>query len=442
VRWIRSVALAFVASGLALGALACDSSEDPKPASMFPELDPTSRDLVGHVHAGSELVAGAFVRVDPSAGFAASPFLVAASDTNPRFARTGATDTGGFFRFEFAPFVYDLSIAHGRDLYVFHEVVTRAFDPVFAVDPPVTGWKARVLATTNPPPAAGNATVFFVSGVDARTIAPVAGTSGALDAVFRHFDSTVTLHAIEYVRAGGPAAAVAEGKLDVRVRDGAIVSPVVAMTPITAMAAATFDVTAPAGHALAALELEMDLGLRTSAVPLPLTHAMPGAILNFAVATDARYFVRARATQAGAVSDSGRFRVNPFDKNVIVLPPPVSTEAPIDDQAIAMGEGTTTMAAPAQLARGGALSARFAKGIVEHALVPESGNGTTVHVVTPERTTSLPDASALGLAPPSGRYLWTVQSFPTLAFTDHLGGEDGRVVPPSWTSAPRVIVVQ
>lgn len=431
------MALAFVAS-----IVACDSGEDPKPVSTFPDLAPTSRDLVGHVHAGTEVVAGAFVRVDPSAGFAASPFLLAASDTNPRFARTGATDTGGFYRFEFAPFVYDLSIAHGRDLYVFHDVLTRAFDPVFAVEPPITGFKARVLPTTNPPPAAGNATVFFVSGIDARTIAPVTGTSGALDTVFRHFDSTITLHAIEYVAAQGPAAAVAEGKLDVRVRDGVVVSPVLAMTPITAIAAATFDVTPPAGHALAPLELEMDLGLRTSAVPLPLTHAVPGAILNFAVATDARYYVRARATQGGAVSDSGRFQVNPFDKNAIVLPPPVSTEAPIDDQAIPMGEGTTTMTAPAVLALGGPLSARLTKGIVEHALVPESGTGTIVHVVTPERTTSLPDASALGLLPPSGRYLWTVQSFPTLAFTDHLGGEEGRVIPASWKSAPRVIVVQ
>jgi hypothetical protein len=431
------VALAFVAS-----IVACDRGEDPKPVSTFADLDPTSRDLVGHVHAGTEVVAGAFVRVDPSAGFAASPFLLAAGDTTPRFARTGATDDGGFYRFEFAPFVYDLSVAHGRDLYVFRDVLTRAFDPVFAVEPPITGFKARVLATTNPPPAAGNATVFFVSGADARTIAPVAGTSGALDTVFRRFDSTITLHAIEYVAAGGPAAAVAEGKLDVRVRDGVVVSPVLAMTPITAIAAATFDVAPPAGYALAPLELEMDLGVRTSAVPLPLTHAVPGAILNFAVATDARYYVRARATQGSAVSDSGRFRVNPFDKNALVLPPPVSTEAPIDDQAIAMGEGTTTMTAPAVLALGGPLSARLTKGIVEHALVPESGTGTIVHVVTPERTTSLPDASALGLPPPSGRYVWTVQSFPTLAFTDHLGGEEGRVIPASWRSAPRVIVVQ
>ena len=431
------MALAFVAS-----IVACDRGEDPKPASTFADLDPTSRDLIGHVHAGTEVVAGAFVRVDPSAGFAASPLLLAAGDTNPRFTRTGATDTGGFYRFEFAPFVYDLSVAHGRDLYVFHDVLTRAFDPVFAVEPPITGFKARVLATTNPPPAAGNATVFFVSGADARTIAPVPETPGALDTVFRRFDSTITLHAIEYVAAGGPAAAVAEGKLDVRVRDGVVVSPVLPMTPITAIAAATFEVTPPAGYSLAPLELEMDLGIRTSAVPLPLTHAVPGAILNFAVATDARYYVRARATQGGAVSDSGRFRVNPFDKNPLVLPPPVSTEAPIDDQAMPMGEGTTTMNAPAVLALGGPLAARLTKGIVEHALVPEGGTGTIVHVVTPERTTSLPDASALGLPPPSGRYLWTVQSFPTLGSTDRLGGEEGRVIPASWTSAPRVIVVQ
>ncbi len=428
---------------VALFALAaCDSGPETKPFSTFPDEPPHDRQIVGHVRAGTEPVTGALVRVDPSAGFTPDPPLVAAGTTDPRFAPTTTTDGNGGFRFEFDPFVYDLSINRDRDLYVFHDLVTRAFDPPFAVEAPVDGFHARVLPATNPPPRAGNAVVFFVSGADARTITQVTASSGELEATFRRFDSTITLHALEYVVAQGPASAVSEGKLDVRVRDGVVVTPLITMTPITAIAAATFLVTPPPGYVLAPLELEMDLGLRTNAVALPLTHIEPGKILNFQVATDARYFVHARATQGAAASDSGRFLVNPFDKNALVMPPPISLEAPIDDAAIPMGEGTTTMTPPPVLAPGGALAARLSAGIVEHALLPESGAGTIVHVVTGRRTTTLPDAGALGLPPPSGRYIWTVQSWPTLAVTDRLGGEDGRIAPPSWKSAPRVIVVQ
>jgi hypothetical protein len=444
VRWIGSLALALVACGacgsLSSALLACDTAEDPLPPSTFPDPFPSSSQLVGHVWAGTEAVGGALVRVDPSPGFRADPRLLAASDTDPRFARTTTTDAAGAYRVQFAPFVYDLSLTHDRDLYVFHDLVTRVFDPPFAVEAAVAGFTARVVPSTSPPARAGNATAYFVSGDDARALVAVASAPGTFAATFRHFDSTVTLHAVEYVAAEGLASAVAEGKVDVRVRDGVVVTPVVTMTPITVAGVASFSVTPPPGYVLEPLVMEMDFGLRTSAVPLPLTHIVPGEVLRFAVATDARYFVRARAKQGAAVSDSGRFVVNPFDANAIVLPPPVSTEAPIDDQTTPLGEGTTT--APAELATGGTLAARLTKGIVEHALLPEAGIGTTVHVVTGERVTTLPDARTLGLLPPIGRYLWTVQSFPTLAFTDRLMSQDGRISPPSWTSAPRVIVVR
>jgi hypothetical protein len=335
--------------------------------------------------------------------------------------------------------VYDLSLTHDRDLYVFHGLVNRAFDPPFAVEAPVTGFHARVVPTTNPPAPGGNATAYFVSGDEARTIAAVTGSSGTFEATFRHFDSTITLHAVEFVAAKGLISAVAEGKLDVRVRDGIVVNPVIAMTPITAIGAPSFSATPPAGFVLAPLEMELDFGLRTSAAPV--TILVPGDMLTFAVPTDSRFFVRARAkSEGGAVSDSGRFLVNPFDKNPLVLPPPISSEAPIDDQAVPTGEGTTTE--PATLSQGGPLAARLTAGIVEHALIPENGSGAIIHVVTGERTTMLPDAGALGLPRPAGRYLWTIKSFPTVLFTDHFSGEDGRVAAPSWTSAPRLIVVK
>lgn len=434
-RFIRSLPLP-----LALVALsACDSGPDVTPASTFPDPVTNQWQLVGHVRAGTEPVGGALMRVDVSDGFTVDPQTQAAANGDARFFRTTTTDAAGGYRFSFAPFVYDLSIAHASDLYVFHELMMRVFDPPLAVDAPVTGFEARVVPSTSPPPVAGHAIAYFVSGTDARALVPIASAAGAFDVTFGQFDSTVTLHAVEYVAASGLAAAVAEGKVDVHVRDGVFASPVLAMTPVTAIAAATFEATPPPGYELAPLEMEMDFGLRTSAVPLPLTHIVLGQILNFGVATDARYFVHARATHGGAISSSGRNLVNPFDKNTLVLPPPISTEAPIEDTATPVGEGATP--APVVLPVGGTLSVRITTGIVEHALVPQTGRGTTFHLVTGERTTTLPDATALGLASPRGLYVWTVQSFPTLLFTDRLDGDDGRVATPSWTSAPRVIVV-
>ena len=424
-RWFGSLALAFVACGsLSAALLACDTAEDPLPPSTFPDPFPSSSQLVGHVWAGTEPVGSALVRVDPSAGFPADPRLLAAGDTDPRFARTTTSDAAGAYRLQFAPFVYDLSLTHDRDLYVFRDLVTRAFEPPIAVEEPVAGFAARVVPSTSPPPRAGDATAYFVSGDDARALVAATGGAGTFDATFRRFDSTVTLHAVEYVAAEGLASAVAEGKVDVRIRSGLVVSPVVTMTPITLAGMATFSVTPPTGYVLESIAMEMDFGLRTSAVPLPLTHIAPGQPLKFAVATDARYFVRARAKQGAAVSDSGRFYLNPFTDNALVLPAPVSTDA------------------PNELVTGGTLVARLTKGIVEHALLPESGSGTSIHVVIGVEDTTLPDARALGLVPPTGRYLWTVQTFPTLAFTDRLTGRDARVSPPSWTSAPRVIVLR
>ena len=75
-------------------------------------------------------------------------------------------------------------------------------------------------------------------------------------------------------------------------------------------------------------------------------------------------------------------------------------------------------------------------------LTPESGEGPVIRVVTSSRSTTLPDATVLGFSRPTGRHAWTFQHFPTLPHVDNLSGEDGRIYPPSWTSAPRVIVLR
>ncbi len=304
------------------------------------------------------------------------------------------------------------------------------------VDAPVRGFRATLVPTIEPPPKAGNAVAFFVSGPAARTLRE-ATTSGSREVVFRQFESTVTLHAVEYIAMRGPAAAVAEGRVEVRVRDGSVVPAVVPMTHVPTMLKVVFDATPPPEHTLAPLDLEMDLGVRTST--LPVTRIDRGVPLDLAIVTGANYYVRARATRGAAVSDSGRVLVDPALGTIsLVMPAPISSEAPIDDGAPATGAPSS----PPVLDAGGVLAARFANGVVEHVLAPESGDGPIVRVLTSSRATTLPDATTMGLPRPTGRYLWTVRAFPLLPHIDNLSGQDARVKTASWTSAPKVIVVR
>jgi hypothetical protein len=404
----------------------CDSGEDPKPTSRFGVEDRFARQLAGRVLAGTEPVAGALVHVDPAPGYAADETLAErVGDAGVQFGRTTPTNAAGEYRLQFAPFVYDLSVRHERELVVFRGVAVRFFNASLPVEAPVSGFTATVVPTTDPPTKAGNAVAYFVSGADARTIGADAGPSapGAREVRFRQFDSTITLHAVEYVAARGPAAAVAEGRLDVRVHQGTVVTPIVPMTLVADTAKVTkFDAPPPAGFTLAPFDVEMDLGLRTSAVRVASVE--PGAPLEIALVKDARYAVRARATQGSAVSESGRMFFNPADAKVTcVLPGPVSFD----------------VSEPTTLETGGVLAATIDRGAVEHVLVPESGAGTIVHVVTSSRATTLPDVSAFGLPRPTGRYLWSLQHFPKVPHIDNLSGEDGRVVQPSFRSSARVI---
>ena len=83
--------------------------------------------------------------------------------------------------------------------------------------------------------------------------------------------------------------------------------------------------------------------------------------------------------------DSGRFVFNPYDPKIsLVLPGPISSEAPIDDEALATGKASNTLG-PTTLGVGGVLAARFRNGVVEHVLTPESGEGSVLRVVTSSR---------------------------------------------------------
>jgi len=426
-----------VATCVAIASAACDSGEEVTPASTFQAETENARTLVGRVLAGTEALPGALVRVDASPGFASDAKLTALAGSG-ELARTDTTNASGAYRLAFAPVSYDLSIRAAGQLLVFRALSVRAFDAPFGIEAAPSGFSASVLPSTNPPAKPGNAVAYFVSGPDARGLSDGAGTR---EVRFRRFESKVTLHAVEYIATRGPAAAVAEGHIDVVVRDGSVVTPIVPMTLVQTTLTVTFDATPPPGFTLQPLEIEMDLGLRTSAVPV--TRIAPGEPLAISIVTGARYSVHGRAQQeGGAVSDSGRFVFDSYQGKIpLVLPGPVSSEAPIDDDASATGMAGSTLG-PTTLDAGGLLAARLRKGVLEHVLTPESGEGPVVRVVTSSRTTALPDATAFGFSRPTGRHLWTLQHFPTLPRVDFLAGEDGRVGQPSWTSAPRVIVVR
>lgn len=426
------------ATCVALAASACDSGPEVTPASTFAAEDVYARTVGGRVLAGTEPVRGALVRIDAATGFASDARLSALGSGSTLSPATDTTNGAGAFRFFSGPVTYDLSIRTDAELIVFHELGGRYFEATLGFEAIPSGFAAELAPTTDPPPRAGNAVAYFVSGADARSLRAGAKTH---EVRFRRFESSVTLHAVEYVATRGLAAAVAEGRVDVTVRDGAFVTPTIPTTPVATRSKVTFAATPPPGFKLAPLEVEMDLGLRTSAVAV--TRLLPGVPLEVAVVPGARYAVRARAVEeGGAATDSGRLLFDPFQSEVVLtLPPPISAEAPIDDDAIATGMATSTLG-PVTLDAGGVLAARLGKGVVEHVLTPESGVGPVIRIVTSSRTTTLPDATAFGLARPVGRHVWTLQHFPTLPRVGYLGGEDGRIGQPSWVSRPRVLVIR
>lgn len=435
-RLVRSGALLIVVACVSTvaGVAACDSGVDPKPVSQFDSEDPYGRQLVGRVLAGTEPVPGALVHVDPSPGFADDANLGATlADAGAKLSRTVSTDSAGAYRLQFAPFWYDLTVRHDREVLVFRGVGGRGFDVPLGVEAAPTGFAAQILATTDPLPRAGNAVAFFVSGADARALGDGPGSRQVL---LRRFDSTITLHAVEYDARKGLTSAVAEGRIELRVVNGAVLTPVVPMTLVPTTLKVKLVAEPPPEFTLPFLELEMDLGVRGSTVPV--AHLAPGVTIDVSIVKDARYWLRGRATRDGSVSDSGRYLVNAYDPQPLVFPPPISTEAPIDDDAISTGSASSPRGLTT-LGPGGVLAARFREGVVEHVLAPDSGDAPVVRVVTSARATTLPDVTPLGLPRPTGRYRWTVQTFPTLARVEGLSGADARSTAPSWTSAPKII---
>ncbi|CAN5860858.1 hypothetical protein BH11MYX4_BH11MYX4_38080 [soil metagenome] len=413
-----------------LAAAGCDGRGDaPEPRSIFVTEDPYARQVEGRVLRGTEIVPGANVKLDPAGDFAAYDRLAAAGTAGYQTS----TDLGGKYHISNGPFFYDLSIRKDREVVVFRSLAVRYFEAPLGADAPLRGFTAKIAASTDTPPAAGNAVAYFVSGPAARAVT-VDGSS--LVASFRSFDATITLQAVEYVASKGLGTARRWGRTDVAVTDGGAAAAVVIMNPIDLAndsSDTVFEPVVPPGFTLTTLDVVLDFGARTSAQLV--AHVLPGAAWHVEVARAARYFVRAIATKDGAISDSGLQYFNPFAPKTTILLPRVVKESSFDPAAglSAAADNTVCEITPSLAAKPACLS------VVEHVLVPHSPTCTALRIATTDRVTALPDVTPLGVPRVSGRYTWTVQQFPTLPRIDRLSGEDVRVVTPVSATAPRVI---
>jgi len=423
---------------LALGALyvGCDGRGDaPEPRSLFGTEDPYARQVEGRVLRGTEIVAGAVVRLQAASDFGSYDRLDAAGVGGWQTS----TGQGGKYHVTNGPFFYDLSIRKDREVVVFRGLANRYFEPPLGADAPLRGYSATVAATTMPAPAAGNALAYFVSEPESRTVSADGST---LVATFRNFDSRVRLHAIEYVASAGLASARRWGYVDVPVTSGGATSALVFMNTIGLADDAganesndlVIDAVPPPGFTVSSIDLGMDLGLRTSAQVIG--HPTSGKPFHVDIVRTARYFVRVIGKQGAAISDSGLQFLNPFVAKTTVLLPRAVKEASFDAATgfTAVADNTICEITPTVGA-----SDPACRSVVEHVLVPTSATGTSLRVSTTDRVTALPDVTSLGLPALSGRFTWTVLQYPTLKRLDSLSGEDVRVLTPVSTRAPRVI---
>ena len=432
---LHALVLGFASAFSLLAYVGCDNGGDaPDPKSFFVTEDPYARQISGRVLHGTEVVAGANVKIEPVGGFAAYDHLAAAGTAGYQTS----TDLGGKYYITNGPFFYDLSVRKDREVVVFRALANRYFEPPLGTDAPLRGYTAHIAPSTMPPAAAGNAVAYFVAGNQARTVVP---DGSSLVATFRDFASRVNLHAVEYVASKGLTSAVRWGFADIPVTAGTATPALVYMNEIplatdggaTDAADVLINAVPPPGFTVSSIELVMDLGLRTSAqVVTPLENNVP---MPVQIVRPARYFVHAIAKRGEATADSGLQYFNPFVKTDVLLPRVVkesSYDAATGFTAVAdntICEITPTFGTDRPACRS----------VVEHVLVPESPSGTSLRLLTTDRVTALPDVTSLGVPAVRGRYTWTVLQYPTQRRVDGISGEDVRVVTPISTTAPRVL---
>jgi hypothetical protein len=394
------------------------SRRDECPTSLFASEDYRARDVAGVVRRGEDLVEGAVVRLESTAGFRTGEV------TAPVVA---VTDSVGFFGpLRPIAFRYDASIKldqSGAALLFYRGVAGRYFEP--GIEGPHTfthAWTSRLDVMVDRAVPEGRSLAFFVTGDGVYTVTGDIATG--LSVMAREYSMPAALHAVEYETARGFEGATAYGKADVTVDAGKMSFVSIALQPITEAVEPKFSVTAPAGVAPPALEIRLNFFSRTSDAHLATIPA--GSSRRLPLVPNAAYTYRATSVTDGAVSDTGEVSLDPrAPLTKVELPAAPVAASPLDGESRAVGESLIVNG----------------KGVFEHLLVPQGG-GPTMRIITAQHETTLPDGKPLGAQAAVGAYTWTVRNYPTARWAEDIGWLDARRYRPMGVSKPRTLILR
>lgn len=425
-------------SGVLAAASGCERYDDTTP-SWFSQETNRERSILGVVRSGDERVASALVYLSPGATLGEAGGIAPLESD-----RTQTTDVSGRYFFRVAPMRYDLTIRTAEEVLLYRDVGARVIEPSLAWQAPPRVFTCRLEAAFTQPVPAGTTVEYFLSGESAVSITgggPIG--LGPLAASFRVYSSILTVHAVAHPTGEGLAHATAYGRADVRVRDGASFAFPLELVPIDAKPATTeMVVAAPPGVAVPFVEVEVDLGLRTSA--RPVTTVAPGASLTVSPIPGARWIVHAHASTPEGETDSGRRFFDPFAETTrLALPAFATMEGPADGADLDADDAL--VASPPKPAYPGVPAEDRVEldgfTLLEHVLEPEGDGRQPVRVVTNARASLLPNLGPVGLSL-RGAYRWSVQAWPDLKYPEQLTGSEARIVLGTSRTAPRRIFVR
>jgi len=384
-----------------------------QPSHFDTELD-YGREATGYLSYGIEVQPNATVRIADA---------------------TVTTNSGGLYRDHDTPFRYDLTARLEHDVITYRSAAFRFLDIALDRETPLKAYSAKVKLHVENTLRPGDTFAFFVSG-DAVAM------TGSLEDGFvihsRSFDAAATIHVVQYPKDQGILGAIAKGSVDVLVRANTETPASAFLAPVFLSNEETFVFGDPkpgglGAHELAALgfvpedvELILDFGTRLSEMILPQRVPMNTPV-KLPVMSNAGWTARVRATRGGEIALNGRRPFKPVDEPTLALflfDPP---------KEISPADGTVP--------DGGKLHA-IGNGVLEHLLESlDRPSDPTIHVLTADHETTIPDLTAVGLPAATGRYRWTVRNYPDYSFVDQISGLNVRLYPASSLSAPRTIVL-
>jgi hypothetical protein len=388
---------------------------DACPWSQFPDEDFRARELTGRVRNGDALVPNALVRID-NASYRPTASLLPI---------TVLTDSVGFFSgIRTVPLIYDISARFDSNVIVYRNAAARYFEPAIEASTRSFGraFTSRVQVTLEHPLDPTHSVAFFASGDNVLSVS--GDVAHGLSILTSTYTATATLHAVEYVTAGGLETAMAYATDDVDVEPGVEDVAKLTFAPITVFAAPRFTASAPPGFVASTVDVVIGF---TQTSDGRLISVPMGEAKQFPVIPKANYTYHSIATRSdGALSDSGEvtFNVHQPETQIEFAEAPTA-EAPAASATIGAGD----------------LLVASGEGVLEHVLVSKSG-GPTVRVVTTQAETKLPDVVSLGAPPAVGDYEWTVRSYPTARYVEELSGPNARRYRPMGASPPRPLVLR